>query len=131
MVMDNPDLPIPSHINLSRRGSVGLTPEEELAQKQEVSDEPIPKTSGITNKKTSSELRELANSIWLTEQCNRYAKGQCLTRRCLIRGGYSGTGPVEDPDCATCEAMEIAAALREAANEIERRDPGVMMNNRL
>lgn len=62
------------------------------------------------------DLRELADSIWLTEQCNRYAKGQCLTRRCLIRGGYSGTGPVEDPDCATCEAKEIAAALHEAAD---------------
>ena len=50
-------------------------------------------------------------NLWLAEQCNRWANGQCLTRRCLLRGGYSGSGPVDNPDCATCEAKEIAAKI--------------------
>jgi hypothetical protein len=44
-------------------------------------------------------------------RCNRYANGYCSSSRCLVRGGYSGTGPV-DYAIATCEEHETAAALR-------------------
>lgn len=49
--------------------------------------------------------------------CNRYVNGQCHSRRCLMRGGYSGTGPVKYCD-ATCEEHETAIVLRaKAANQ--------------
>ncbi len=64
------------------------------------------------------ELRELADSLWLKEQCSRLLHGQCSTRRCLVRGGYGGKGPV-NLDGATCEPYEIWKALHAAANDID------------
>ena len=43
---------------------------------------------------------------WLREQCSLLMYGQCTTRSCLIRGGYSGRGSV-DTSIATCEAKEL------------------------
>jgi hypothetical protein len=40
----------------------------------------------------------------LTDQCQRLKHGQCSTRGCLIRGGWT-SGPV-DYQIATCEAFE-------------------------
>ena len=67
---------------------------------------------------------------WLREQCSRLKHGQCTTRRCIIRGGYSGRGGF-DIRIATCEAKEAhearaeldearaqLATLREALNTI-------------
>ena len=42
---------------------------------------------------------------WLAKGCSRLTHGQCTTRRCIIRGGYSGSGGY-DPDIATCEEKE-------------------------
>lgn len=42
-------------------------------------------------------------------QCNRYANGQCHTRGCLVRGGYTDGPP--DYSTATCEVHETVAAL--------------------
>jgi hypothetical protein len=42
---------------------------------------------------TDEDADELAEH-W-RKQCNRYVNGFCSTRRCLVRGGYSGSGPVE------------------------------------
>lgn len=59
---------------------------------------------------------------WLRSQCSRLRYKQCATRRCLIRGGYGGSGAV-DLNIATCEAKEAyqligqIAALREASEE--------------
>lgn len=47
---------------------------------------------------------------WLTEECGRLKNGQCMTRCCLVRGGYTGAGAV-DYDAATCEAYEVSQAL--------------------
>ena len=54
---------------------------------------------------------------WLNEQCSRLKYGQCTTRRCLVRGGY--TGPPASPDIATCEAYEISTKLDEQAVEVK------------
>ena len=59
--------------------------------------------------KPDDELMRLAEH-W-EKQCNRYVNGTCMTRRCLVRGGYCGSGPV-DYSTATCEEHETAAALR-------------------
>lgn len=54
-------------------------------------------------------------------QCNRYVNGFCTTRKCFIRGGYSGSGPVGDA-MATCEEHETALALAtRSQSERERR----------
>jgi hypothetical protein len=53
---------------------------------------------------------ELQN--WLKGQCNRYANGQCMTRRCLIRGGgYKDGDPTAKLEKASCEPHEILLAL--------------------
>lgn len=81
----------------------------------------------------AGEHREVAPDVvtWLKGQCGRYLNGQCMTRRCLVRGGYTDAGSV-DYDAATCEPHEIvqalaaqpqvdaAAAAREIESEIER-----------
>ncbi|MBA3670251.1 MAG: hypothetical protein H0W71_09375 [Sphingomonas sp.] len=54
----------------------------------------------------------------LERQCNRHALGKCMTRKCLLRGGYSGTGPVGDV-VATCEEHEAAAMIEQQAATIE------------
>ena len=43
---------------------------------------------------------------WLSETCSQLKYGECRTRRCLLRGGYSGTGGF-DPKIATCEEKEL------------------------
>lgn len=55
---------------------------------------------------------------WLTEQCNRWANGHCETRRCMKRGGYSGIGPVENMDCATCEPWELLNDVKATVADI-------------
>ena len=60
------------------------------------------------------DLIELAEH-W-EERCNRTTNGFCSTRRCLVRGGYCGSGPV-DYSIATCEEYETAAALRARASQ--------------
>ena len=45
----------------------------------------------------------------MREQCNRYANGQCMLRKCLVRGGY--TGGAVDRDVATCEHHEAVQAF--------------------
>lgn len=49
---------------------------------------------------------------WLKDQCNRYTNGQCHTRGCLVRGGYSGNGPFSY-GIATCQAHESVLAFAE------------------
>lgn len=44
-------------------------------------------------------------SVELRSECSRYGYGKCETRKCLIRGGYPGHGPV-DNRIATCPAFE-------------------------
>ncbi len=47
---------------------------------------------------------------WLTGQCNRLMYRQCLTHRCMIRGGYKDPGPIGFTQ-ATCEAYELSNAI--------------------
>ena len=47
---------------------------------------------------------------WLKETCSQLRYGECRTRRCLLRGGYSGTGGF-DPQIATCEEKEVLAYI--------------------
>lgn len=54
----------------------------------------------------------------LKEQCNRYANGQCQTRRCLVRGGYAGAGSV-DYGAATCQNHEAVCAIEALADAID------------
>ncbi|HDZ37134.1 MAG TPA: hypothetical protein ENH62_02415 [Marinobacter sp.] len=48
---------------------------------------------------------------WLKETCSQLRYGECRTRRCLLRGGYSGTGGF-DPQIATCEEKEVLAYIK-------------------
>lgn len=43
--------------------------------------------------------------------CYKLVNGKCMTRSCLVRGGYVGPGPV-DYSVASCEALETVEALR-------------------
>ena len=47
---------------------------------------------------------------WLKETCSQLRYGEGRTRRCLLRGGYSGTGGF-DPQIATCEEKEVLAHI--------------------
>lgn len=51
-------------------------------------------------------------------QCNRYVNGFCSTTRCLVRGGYSGEGPIGDVT-PTCEEHETALILRAPSTDTE------------
>lgn len=46
------------------------------------------------------------------EQCNRYTNGQCHTRACLLRGGWSVDRP-DLHDAATCEYHEAVKILED------------------
>ena len=45
--------------------------------------------------------------------CSRVDHGQCLTRRCALRGGYPGSGGY-DPAISTCPVFEAESAIAKA-----------------
>jgi hypothetical protein len=67
----------------------------------------------MTTPQEAQKLLDLAE-FW-EKQCNRYVNGQCQTRRCIVRGGWSA-GPV-NYDFATCEEHETALVLRAASTK--------------
>jgi hypothetical protein len=50
----------------------------------------------------------------LSDQCNRYVNGHCMTRNCLVRGGWK---PGESQELATCEAHETLLLIQSHAQE--------------
>ena len=48
----------------------------------------------------------------LADDCSRMSHGQCTTRRCAVRGGYSGGGSW-DIETATCETYETSLLLQD------------------
>lgn len=45
------------------------------------------------------------------EQCSRLTRGECLSARCLRRGGFTPPDDDAGKTVATCEHFEIVAAL--------------------
>lgn len=64
----------------------------------------------------------------LKAECNRYANGQCMTRRCVVRGMDRAkmAFPLTDYAVATCEHHEAVQEIeraRELINDMIENDP--------
>lgn len=63
--------------------------------------------------------------------CSKFANGECMTMRCLKRGGLRPGKPVTIPDSqnATCEAYETAVILRRLAAKPAEDGPYLVWSN--
>lgn len=66
------------------------------------------KFDGIDHSSSPKNIQELID--FHKSNCNRYVNGECLTRKCLIRGGWNKTGSA-NPEAATCESRETVICL--------------------